>query len=1052
MQLLKIPIKHLLYPLLVISCIIWGNMAVFSQDSTKSILDINNTKLIKKINSSLDSNQKKINNFLFKKIDNAKNKLESTTKKFVPLEEERPLPYELLAKKKYTLGRRAYQNTVSKFNYIFHANLELNEIIKDARIYLQEDYTALIPFYDYDLSNTSKKDIDSIIYRCNANVVLHDLRSNWVDDAFLLLAKAYLFHKNFDTAGSLLQYINYEFDAKEAGMDVPIGSNLRNTKGQFSIATMENTRFYENKNIRNESMLWQARNYFETNALNEGISLLQLLKTDAFFPKRLYPFLNEQLAYGYYQSELYDSAAVYLIKGLSNAPDKFSKTRWYYLIAQLWEKSDNLANAYTWYKKANNEAINPLISVYSKINLIKIEYKQSNTPWQELANSLQQMSKREKYKPYKDILYFEMAKSAIQNKDWGKANEWLIVSIKKNENGLNQKQKAFELLADINYKTGNYAIANLAYDSLTLILKTNPDFEKIALRKKWLPNLQINDKLIQQNDTLQYIYTLQEYVQKDRLIQWEKNEKQFNDQLIDLFIDETQKVASSALGMNQLSGSNNLGNNNLGNNNFSNNYSGNTSGFNNGSNFNNISSVTQGNSSQNDFYFENKSSVEIGKQNFTQKWGNRPNVDQWRRKTSKTIVYKTTNTSEVLSSRYTSDSTIKANNPISLTSSIKNSTTTFQLITSNEELTKSKLELNKTCFENARTFLFQLNDFEKALPLYQKVINLNIEDSITEWCLLDLASEYIHQGNRAASDSIIEIVQNKFPNGIYLTKKTAVENKKSLEKQVEADYKEAYFLAQIGNWQKLSTKSTQLDQQLLKTKWYAPYQFLKVKMFAQQKMDSMAIVLLDSIIYLHQNERIRDHAKNIIAEIKKRKETELYLISLNADSLKSNATNKNTIPVIPIQIAENKTLTHTLKIDSASKDAMNAGLFFTKNESEPHYVAILTTNIKEILVKELVTAFGYLNKDEFKKQNLDVTYLEFEPNVFVVWIGPFENLNSTSAYLNKIKGRLSTEIISFVQAKQYELYILGKSNILQIKNSGELNKYKAYMNTNIYKQ
>ena len=51
-------------------------MGVFAQDSTKSILDINNSKLIKKVNSVLDSNQKKINNFLFNKIDNAKAKLD----------------------------------------------------------------------------------------------------------------------------------------------------------------------------------------------------------------------------------------------------------------------------------------------------------------------------------------------------------------------------------------------------------------------------------------------------------------------------------------------------------------------------------------------------------------------------------------------------------------------------------------------------------------------------------------------------------------------------------------------------------------------------------------------------------------------------------------------------------------------------------------------------------------------------------------------------------------------------------------------------------------
>lgn len=1054
MKLLQNPLKYWPYRLLLLGCIFVLNKGVIAQDSSKSILDINNSKLIKKVNSVLDSNQKKINNFIFKKIDNAKAKLDSTARKFIPYEEERPLPYEILTKKKYTLGRRAYQNTVSKFNYIFHANEELTQIIKDARAYLEEDYTTLIPFYDYDLANTSKKDIDSIIYRCNANVVLHDLRSNWVDDAYLLLAKAYLFHKNFDTAGSLLQYINYAFDAKEAGMDIPIGSNLRNTKGQFSIATKEDNKFYENRNIRNESMLWQARNYFEINSLNEGLSLLQLLKTDAFFPKRLHPFLFEQLAYGYYQSENYDSAATYLTKGLSNAPDKFSKTRWYYLIAQLWEKSDNLPNAYTWYKKAHSDALNPLISVYAKINLIKIDFKQSKTPWLDLANSLQQMSRREKYKPYTDIIYFEMAKLAIQNKDIIRANEWLLVSIKKNANGLTQKQKAFELLADINYKSSNYAIATLAYDSLTLILKTNPDFEKIALRKKWLPSILKNDITIQQQDTLQYIYTLAENLQKAYLQKWELNEKNKTKKLSTLFMDEVKQaaLANEALtnqGINNNFSNNSFGNNYGGNNganngfsNTSNNYGNNNTGYTN--------KQSQDLSGVSDFYFENKNTVEIGKQNFAQKWGNRPNVDQWRRKTSNAIIYKSTNPADAPQSRYATDSNSTAS--ISSTEITKEKTNALQLISSKDDLTKSILELNKSSFENAQTFLFQLNDFEKALPLYQKVINLNMDDVITERSLLDLASEYIHQGNRTSSDSLIAIVEAKFPKGVYITKKTAVENKKSQEKQLEADYKEAYFLAQIGNWTTLSNKASQLDAQLKKTKWFAPYQFLKVKMYAQQRMDSLAFVLLDSIIFLHQNESIRDRAKNIIEELKKRKETELYLSKLNGDSLKLIATTK-TPRVENLKLAtQNKSIAVSPKIDSSNKVAMDAGLFFTKDESEPHYAAILTTNIKEILVKEMVTALGYLNKDEFKKQNLDVTYLEFEPNVFVVWIGPFENLNSSNTYLNKIKGRLSTEIISFVQSKQYELYLLGKSNILQIKNSDDLKKYKSFMNNNIYKQ
>ena len=110
---------------------------IFAQDTTKSILDINNTKLIKKANQILDSNQKKINNFINKKIEKAKDGLNKKTNDLIDKtgfnEIDKPLPYERLLDKKYTLGRRAYQNTVSQFNYLFHAEITLEEIIQKAR-------------------------------------------------------------------------------------------------------------------------------------------------------------------------------------------------------------------------------------------------------------------------------------------------------------------------------------------------------------------------------------------------------------------------------------------------------------------------------------------------------------------------------------------------------------------------------------------------------------------------------------------------------------------------------------------------------------------------------------------------------------------------------------------------------------------------------------------------------------------------------------------------------------------------------------------------------
>ena len=52
------------------------------------------------------------------------------------------------------------------YNQTF-AEITLEEIIQKARDINEDDYTELLPFYDYDLSITAKESIDSIIKYLN---------------------------------------------------------------------------------------------------------------------------------------------------------------------------------------------------------------------------------------------------------------------------------------------------------------------------------------------------------------------------------------------------------------------------------------------------------------------------------------------------------------------------------------------------------------------------------------------------------------------------------------------------------------------------------------------------------------------------------------------------------------------------------------------------------------------------------------------------------------------------------------------------------------------
>lgn len=971
-----------------------------AQDTSRSLLDINNSKLIKKVNALLDSNQKKINKIINNKADSLKSRLNKTVSSTLPKEVEKPLPYERLLNKKYTLGRRAYQNTVAHYNYFFNGHEELDELLAKSRSLFQDDYTQLLSFYDYDLNDIAKSSIDSIIYRANANIVLHDLRNNWVDDAYLLMAKAYLFHKNFDTAGSILQFINYAFDEKENGADLPIGSNLRNTKGKFSIATAETNRIWENENVRNESMIWQARNYFETNQLNEGISLLELLKSDAYFPKRLLPFLHEQLAYGYYLSESYENAANHLIKALPNAPDAIAKARWYFLIAQLYDKVDQKGAAYPWYQKASQLAINPILGVYAKINMIQYEIEKGNANWKTLTEKLEKLTKRDRYLPYADIIYFEMAKFAIQNKDNQQASEWLIQSIQQNSNSSEQRQKAFEQLGNIQYQLSNYAIAKLAYDSLTVFLKSNPNYENIIARKKWMSSISTNDISMQREDSIHYLSNQPEEIKKPLFDQWLQRIKKEERQLASIFTNEVKKEE---------------------------NYT----------NTNTISNNSFNNRGITDFYFQNKNLVSNGKQTFIQKWGERPNVDHWRRKTSGNISYSNNSLNLAVNAIVNNDSTSKEKTI---------STEQYKLFNTPEEKELSLKKWNEAAIDNAQLFLLQLNDFEKALPIYRKIIERDIDPIVTERALLDLASQYIHDNQKEKSDAIIENVVKRYPNGFYVTKKKEANNKNINTKNALENYKNAYFLSKIGQWDSLTNAHPKIRQSIQKTKWNTPYQFIRVKMFAQQRKDSLALIILDSIVLQNQNENIRERAKNIITEIKNRKKTETYLSQLVNIVPLSNYTNTMDSNMVAPTVS-------TLKInpvDSIQKQTKISNIQFINDTTEEHYWGIVIKGSKEVFAKEAQIAMDNVNTEEFNSLALSSTYVQFNQDTYIVWVGPFDTQKAALSYTQKIKPRLKSELISFLPTKQYEIFIFGKSNILQINTNEDLQLYRDFMLKYIY--
>jgi hypothetical protein len=335
----------------------------------------------------------------------------------------------------------------------------------------------------------------------------------------------------------------------------------------------------------------------------------------------------------------------------------------------------------------------------------------------------------------------------------------------------------------------------------------------------------------------------------------------------------------------------------------------------------------------------------------------------------------------------------------------------------------------------------KLNDFNKAKNIYNKIIERNIDTTITERALLDIASQYLHEGKINSSDSIINIVTKKYPNGSYAQKKQASQFEKNKGKDIENIYNEAYFLSQIGNWEQLEKIANTVNVKLVNTKWMIPFEFIKVKMYAQQKQDLKAIQLLDTIILKTKNDLIKDKAKNIQLDIKNRKDTEKYLSTL--DISKPSFSNE----IMTDSLKQKKSSTKI--IEQTIDPILNS--IYKKDTTEPYYISIVASKINAFTANKIKDSISTMLNLENLKLKIGATISQIDNGYYVVWIGPIENMSSSIKIIKNIKAKINKDLSSILTSNQYDIFTVGKSNIIQIKNIDDFMKYKDFMQNNIYK-
>ncbi len=952
--------------------------------------------------------------------------------------EKRTLGAEKTGLKKFTYPKHVYQNTVTHYNYYFNATNRLNDIIERARGSFKDDYTKLLPFYNYSLDVTAADgDIDSVLYKCTCGILLHDLRNDWIDDMYMLMGKAYFFRKNFDSASYVFSYINYAFAPKDDGYDIPIGSNASNTNGIFSVSTKEDNTLWKRITTkppeRNEALLWQAKNLIQLNMDNEAKALLEILRIDPDFPERLQPDLHETIAYWFYKQQVYDSAAFHLSKALDAAENKPEKARWEFLTAQMYQLADSSNKAISYYNKAAEHTIDPIMEVYANLNSIGAYSGNVENVLQQKMDNLIKMAHREKYMDNRDIIYYAAAKVALDMKNKTLAEQLLHKSVQSvsttnpNPNTV-QKSKSFLLLGDIHYDSREYAAAENAYDSVEVSsLKDENDRARISERLPALKIIVDDYAAIHVEDSLQTIAAMPA-ASRDALVKKILRQLRRAQGLKDADSGATANPAVNITNAPDLFNTSSTG-----------------------------AKIT-------DWYFNNQPLKSSGFTQFRSKWGARPNVDDWRRQSE---ITKQTALSSNKSNNISDGSTPPPNGTAVTAIGMNDGGAavpqdlTFEGLLGMLPLTPDKLKasnekIEKAFFTNGETFQNSLEDYLSAVNSYDSLNHKFPDNSYLEQSLFNLYYCYNKLGLKFSADSSSSALNTKFSAGKW----AAVLNNPSsstakTEDPATKKYQDIYNLFIEGKFEEAKAAKAAADSLYGNSYWTPQLLFIEAIYYVSKREDSVAVNRLTNLSNLYPQTPLAERAKTMIDVLGRRKEIEDYLTQLQITRYKDDE-----MPVVNLTPVEPTIYKPNVKPDStvskpASQLAVNrvdtskaAPVIlkqFVFNASDPQYVSILLDKVDPVYANEARNAFSRYNKTSYYTQQMAVTSQKLDDRYNIVLIGPFPGASEALSYVEKTRPITGSRIIPWLASDKYTYSMISQSNLALLQETKDLEGYKKLL-------
>lgn len=873
---------------------------------------------------------------------------------------------------KNTPVTRFYHNLTAYYNIYFNAKESYNEGLNRYTEEYTYDFSRTLPLFIHGnkrLSGNIKPQMERTIEKCSKLIRLHSITTKprslrdkrklskeekeyynksefnkYVDDAYLLMGKAYFWEMEYGTAAKLLQHTSQEFS---------------------------------NERIQHEAEIWLSRCHIELGNFKETEKVLTSLEKDKSLPKDLTEEFFATYADYHLEQDQHRKAIPYLKQAIDHTDKKEKKVRYSFILAQLYEETDNPNEAFSQYEAVMD--MNPGYKMEFNARLKRATlYNITNRRGDNVKSKLKKMLEDDKNEEYLDRIYYTLGKIAGEEDNFSQALRYYKKSIAHNTDNENQKGLSYLSIADIYFRNKKYSNAQAYYDSaVTTIESGYPGYTDLFIKTQHLTDLVDNLNTIKRQDSLQKVAKM-EPAERNRLIarlveEQRKKEQQKRRQQQNQLTSQTPQRRPTR---NQ-------------------------------------------NRSGGKWYFYSSTAVQNGKSEFKRRWGNRELKDNWRIASRNQAEFSNFS-EEVKQQNQKSEQT-------------QYSRTNKQYYRQNLPLTDSAMEashkkVQEAYFNVGKIYMNDLNNPTKAIETFQTLNERYPDNPFKLSSYYNMYKLYKDLGNDSQTTKYKNKILSEFPESNHaqlLSNPDYFREMENRKNEAEKLYSETLELYQNGQYGKVLGNCKKAKEQFDDTTYLSKFSYLEALTIGQTQDIVSFRNRLQSIVKTYPNSEVSSQADDILSYLKK---TELQQINKKLVQNKPGSNNRG-------QFTSDTTQQGTSSIRE-EEDSL-----YTFDKNEPYYFTVIANpekiDIGRLKFELINFNLDYFLQKNFNTESDE--FNEFYNIITVKKFENYSTAKEYYELLNKREERVFSEIDSdeyryfFISVKNY-LTLVDKKSIIEYIN------------------